>query len=186
VILSRLIDFLEKRSSLKKAIVLVMLIIPFNALFFPLVGDYLENLSGHRLFDSLFFYNPELIATYLQAYGPVGRKLYLFADCTLDLVYPVIYTLLFSMLLTLILQRGFSPDSPLRRMQLLPFGMMAFDYLENISVCALLLLFPTQPTWLAWAAATFTTLKWCFAAMSGLALLIGLVGVLISQLRQKE
>lgn len=180
MIITRLIEFLENRASPKIAILLVMLIIPFNALFFPLIGDQLESISGYRLLDSQFSYKPEEVFSRMQAYGEMGRKLYLFTDFTVDLIYPILYTLLFSILLTLLLRRGFSPESPLRRLQLLPFGMIVFDYLENIAICTLLITFPARPVALAWLASMFTTLKWCFGGMTGLALGVALVAVLIS------
>jgi hypothetical protein len=178
--LSRLIDFLEARASPKGVVILVMAILPFNALIFPLIGDKLEEISGYRMLDTLFSYSPADVFTRLAAYGYSGRLLYLLSSWSVDFVYPIVYTFLLAFLLTLFLRRSLSPDNPLIRMQLLPFGMLLFDYLENGTIAILLAIFPAQPTALALAASLFTSLKWCFAAISFIALLFSIVALLFT------
>jgi hypothetical protein len=178
--LSRLIDFLETRASPKGVVILVMAILPFNALLFPLVGDKLEEISGYRMLDTLFNYSPADAFTRIAAYGYPGRLLYLLSSWSVDFVYPIIYTFLLAFLLTLFLRRSFSPENPLIRMQLLPFGMLFFDYLENGMIAILLAVYPAQPIALALAASLFTSLKWCFAVISFIALLISIAALLLS------
>jgi hypothetical protein len=176
--LSRLIDFLETRASPKGVVILVMAILPFNALIFPLIGDKLEEISGYRMLDVLFNYSPGDVFTHLDAYGYSGRLLYLISSLSVDFVYPIVYSFLLAFLLTLFLRRSFPPGNPLIRMQLIPFGMLCFDYLENVILAILLAVYPAKPTLLAFAASLFTSLKWCFAVISFLALLISIAALL--------
>lgn len=184
--LSRLIDFLEARAGPKVLVVLVMAILPFNALLFPIIGDKLEEISGYRMLDTLFNYSPADVFTRMEAYGYPGRLLYLVSSWSVDFLYPIIYTFLLAFLLTLFLHRSFPPDSPLIRLQLLPFGMLFFDYLENALIAVLLAVYPAKPTVLALAASLSTSLKWCFAAISFLALLVSIVGLLFAFSRESN
>lgn len=180
MVLSRLIEFLERRASPKTVVVLVMAILPFNALFFPFIGDKLEEISGYRLLDIMFNYSPADVFTRLEAYGYSGRLLYLLSSWSVDFIYPLLYSFLLSFLLTLFLRRAFSPGNPLIRMQLLPFGMMFFDYLENGTIAILLAAFPAKPLFLAALASLFTSLKWCFSAITFIALLVAIAGLLFA------
>jgi hypothetical protein len=173
--ISRFIEWLEKIASLKTIIILVMVIIPFNALLFPWVAGRLEAISGYRLMDVLFWYTPREVFTRLDAYQTGGRNLYLISAWAIDLLYPLVYSLLFACILTVTLRAAFAPQNPLQRMQLLPFLMMFFDYLENIAISLLLVFYPAQLDLLARMASTFTSLKWCFAVFSLFALLTGLI-----------
>jgi hypothetical protein len=186
MLIRRLIEFIERRATPKMLIILVMALLPFNVLLFPLIGDRLETLSGYRLLDVLFNYSPSDVFTRLEAYGEQGRRLYLIEGWTVDLIYPVVYTLLLAVILTLLLSRAFSPGSPLIRLQLLPFGMMLFDYLENTAVALLLIVFPARPDWLAACASLFTSLKWCFGAFSIAALMVAVVGFLVTFTRSSK
>jgi hypothetical protein len=177
---TRLIDFLETRASPKAVVILVMAILPFNALLFPLIGDKLQEISGFRMLDTQFSYTPVIAFTQIEAYQYSGRLLYLVSSWSVDFFYPIIYSLLLSFLLTLFLRRAFPPQSPLIRMQLLPFGMMFFDYLENAAIAILLAIFPAKPVLIALAASLFTSLKWCFGAITLFALLIAIVSLLLA------
>ena len=177
--IARFIEWLEKHSTPKTIVGLVMAILPFNAILFPWVNSRLEEISGYRLMDGLFWYLPQDVFTRLAAYQSSGRTLYLVNDWTMDLIYPLVYSLLFAFLLTMVLRSAFPPGSPLQRMQLLPFMMMIFDYLENLSISLLLVQYPTQSFLLARIASIFTTLKWCFGAFSILALTAGLIGLIL-------
>ena len=183
--LAHFIDWLEEHARLKSIFVLIMVILPFNLLCFPWIGSQLEQISGYGLLDPLYWYSPTQVADHLKAYQSAGRTLYLICDWTLDLAYPVVYSLLFGMLLTMILLSAFPAGSPLQRMQLLPFAMAFFDYLENISISSLLILYPSQPEWLAVTASLFTSLKWCFALFSILALAFGLAGLVKASIPRK-
>lgn len=180
MILSRLIDFLDKRSGPKMVVVLVMIILPFNALAFPLIGDQLEAISGYRLLDASFNYSPQEVFSRLDAYGASGRLLYLISSWSVDFVYPILYTLLLAFLLTLFLRRSLPPNHPLQRLNLLPFGMMLFDYIENGFIAILLVAYPAQPVWLARLASLATSLKWCFAAISFAALVFAIAALLLA------
>jgi hypothetical protein len=92
-----------------------------------------------------------------------------------DIVYPIVYLFFFGLLLSWLFQRGFASTSPVRKYNIMPLGAWFFDLLENIVIVILLSIFPAQPAGLAWLLVLLTTVKWVFAGVSILLILIGLV-----------
>jgi hypothetical protein len=128
--------------------------------------------------DLMFFYTPEKAFSMIASYGDQGRAAYLTGELTLDILYPITYTLFFSLLISWLFQRGFDPKSRFRRLNLVPFGTLTFDLLENACIVAMLSLYPSTPAGLAWAAAIFTMTKWLYAAAGMLLVLAGAAAAL--------
>ena len=84
-------------------------------------------------------------------------------------------TLFFSLFITWLFQRGFSPNSNMQKYNVVPFGGWLFDLLENLGIVSMLSVFPSTPAALAWITAIFTLIKWSFAGASVVFMLIGLV-----------
>jgi hypothetical protein len=155
---------------------LLALEVLFNAIILPNAQAILETASGGTgPIDLQFFYTPEKAYTMVAAYGDAGRATYRTIELTIDILYPIVYTLFFSLLITWLFQRGFAADSKLQRLNVVPFGALLFDLLENTSIVAMLSLYPSTPTILAWLATIFTMLKWGFAGASILLVVAGLV-----------
>lgn len=127
------------------------------------------------LLDLMFFYTPEKAYAMIASYGSQGRAAYRVGELTLDMIHPILYTLFFSLLITWFFRRGLDPKSRFQRLNVVPFGALAFDLLENASIVAMLSLYPSTPAWLAWAATIFTMTKWLYVG-AGMALIsIGIV-----------
>lgn len=174
--LQSLSALLNRLTSLKTLVLLLMLIIPLNVLAFPLAANQIQQLSGGMsMFDLQFTYSPQTALNTTAAYGPQGRSLYLITAWTADLIYPLLYTGLFTVLLNLILHQSVENASPWMRLRMMPLGMMTCDYLENTFVSLLLATYPLQSPVIASLAALFTTLKWAFAILVGLSVAASLV-----------
>jgi hypothetical protein len=63
----------------------------------------------------------------------------------------------------------------MHKYNLIPFGGWLFDLLENICIIVMLSIHPSTPAALAWISAVFTLVKWLFAGITVILLLIGLV-----------
>lgn len=181
MIYQRLVSLLNKYAGPKTVVALVMAILPFNALFFPIIGDQLETMSGFRTLDIEFSYSPEEVFARLNAYGYSGRLLYLLSSWTIDFLYPLLYSFLFAFMLTFFLQRAFSPGHAFIRLQSLPFVILFFDLIENGLIAFLLAFYPAKPVLIAIAASFSTTLKWCFAGLT-FAVLVLSIAVLLYNL----
>jgi hypothetical protein len=93
-----------------------------NAALLPLASARLAVLSGGmRPLDNLFTYTPAQAYSALAAYGPAGRAFDLGSELTLDLVYPLIYSLFFCLATLYFLQRAAPSRPALARLALIPF-----------------------------------------------------------------
>jgi hypothetical protein len=104
---------------------------------------------------------------------------------TWDLVNPILYTLIFGLLISWLFQRSFRPGSKLQKLNVVPVGAGVFDVLENVSIVILLLAYPARPTVVAWLATVFTMSKTIFLAVSALLILIGVVGAALNRFKKQ-
>lgn len=148
----------------------------FGGFLLPLIqGLMQDDRGGVQPLDLMIFASPEKIFAMIERYGEFGRPFYRNVELTVDIIYPIIYLFFFGLTISWLFQRGFAANSPMRKYNTLPLGAWFFDLLENIAIVTLLLMFPAQPTALAWVLILLTTIKWLFAGASILAILIGLV-----------
>ncbi|MBI3160716.1 MAG: hypothetical protein HYZ26_14045 [Chloroflexi bacterium] len=138
----------------------------------PAAGAWL----GAQPLDLRFYYTASEAIDALAAYGPAVRESYRMVQLTLDLLYPVTYTLFFCLLITWLFQKGLPVASRLHGFNVVPLGGFAFDLLENFSIVALLSSYPDVSRALAAAAGVFTLLKWLLAGASLALVLTGLIG----------
>lgn len=60
------------------------------------------------------------------------------------------------------------------------------DLIENVFIVTLLALYPAQPIVPGWIIASLTTIKWTFAGISILLVLVGLLAALKNKFRKQE
>jgi hypothetical protein len=148
----------------------------FNAVVLPNQQAKIEATSGGTgPIDLQFFYTPEKVYAMIAAYGETGRADYRLFELTGDIIYPIIYTIFFALLITWLFQRGFAPDSPMQKWNVIPLGGWLFDLLENLGIVTMLSVYPSTPAALAWITALFTLVKWLFAGATIVLILIGFV-----------
>lgn len=135
--------------------------------------------------DLMFFYTPEKAFEMMEKYGEEGRSIYMRIELTADLIYPIIYTLFFGLLISWLFQRGFNPESPMQKWNVMPMGAWFFDLLENLGIVAMLSMYPAQPAMLAWLTMIVGSIKWGFAIVSIGLILIGLVRALMNGFRKQ-
>ena len=184
---NKLLDWFTAHASLKNIVLAMMAVIPFNALIFPLLMRQITAHSGSTgMLDVTLGYLPQSALQAIEAYGASGRTWYLITQWTADLLFPIAYTFLFSLLLASLYRRAFLPDSPFQNLRWAPIGMMGFDNLENITISLLLISFPNSPVILAVIASIASMLKWVLAATAGIALLAGLAALIRNLIPQSE
>jgi hypothetical protein len=159
---------------------LVFALLLLNALFMgfimPLISGLLKDGSAARQpMDLQFFSTPEKLFRIAQSYGEFGRVFYRSVELTVDIIYPIVYTLAFGLLISWLFQRGFATKSKMQKLNIIPIGAWLFDLLENLGIVTLLSTFPARLTAVAWLTTFFTMVKWIFAGASMLLIVIGLV-----------
>jgi hypothetical protein len=156
--------------------VLVLLDVFFMGFIMPLIGGMMKGGTGlEQPIDLQFFSTPAKLFAMVASYGEYGRPFYRNVELTVDILYPIIYTLAYGLLISWLFQRGFKPDSKMQKLNVMPVGAWLFDLLENLGIVTLLSTFPAQLMAVAWLTTIFTMVKWLFAGASMLLIVIGLV-----------
>jgi hypothetical protein len=119
----------------------------------------------------------------ITSYGDTGRASYRIFELTGGIIYPIVYTLLLSLLITWLFQRGFPAKSKTQKLNVVPIGAWVFDLFENLGIVGMISVYPSTPSALAWITTTFTLVKWTFAGASIILLLFGIVASIAKRLR---
>lgn len=168
-------------------IVLMLLDMFFMGLVMPLVGGLMKSGTGlEQPLDLMFLAAPDKMFAMIEQYGEFGRPFYRNVELTVDIIYPVIYTLAFGLLISWLFQRGFKSDSKMQMLNAVPVGAWLFDLLENLGIVTMLTMWPSQPVALAWLTTIISTVKWIFAGASLVLIVIGLVMAAKNGFRKRE
>ena len=153
----------------------------------PLAGGILAFAANASVtpLDLMFFYTPAQAFAMIEKYGDAGRSLYMKIELTADIIYPIIYTLFYGLLLSWLFQRGLQPGSKMQKLNAMPVGAWFFDLLENVGIVSMLAMHPSQPAILAWLTVFFGSFKWLFAFASIALVLFGLVKAAMNGFRKQ-
>lgn len=159
----------------------------FNTVILPNQQAKIEAASGGiGPIDLQLFYTPEKVYSMVTAYGEAGRANYRAFELTGDIIYPIVYTLFFALLITWLFQRGLARNSRMQKMNVVPLGGWLFDLFENLGIVSMLSLYPSTPAALAGITALFTVVKWLFAAATIVLILFGLVMALRNGFKKQD
>ena len=135
--------------------------------------------------DLMFFYTPQQAFEMMDRYGEAGRSVYWKIELTADIIYPIIYTLFYGLLLSWLFQRAFKADSIMQKWNVMPFGAWIFDMLENVGIVSMLMMYPSQPEIMAWLTMLFGSMKWGFFVITIGLVLVGLVKAAMNRFRKQ-
>lgn len=153
----------------------------------PLAGAIMALAANNSVMplDLMFLYTPEKAFAMIEKYGEAGRSVYFRIELTADIIYPVIYTLFYGLLISWLFQRAFPPDSKMQKWNLMPVGAWFFDLLENMGIVSMLAMYPSIPAGMAWITMFFGSLKWAFAFVSIGLVLVGLVKAALNRFKKQ-
>ena len=175
--------FLNRISNWKTLIGLIILYFIFAGILLNNAEKKINALAGKKVgvIDLTVGYDPKQTLQMVEDYGDDARAYYKQAELTLDTPYPLIYTFMFAVIITMIYRRLLG--RPVQYLNLVPFAALVFDYAENICVISLLSHYPEQSMTMATLCEIFKLLKFF---MFGVILLIILVGLAKLVLRRKN
>lgn len=127
--------------------------------------------------DLLFAYSPQTAFAHVESLGEAGRKLSIWMHLTLDVAYPIVYSILMAVILTMTLRYVMGSEvwrQRTRYLPLVPFAILDFDLLENFGISYLMLAWPQQPQTIAKLTSFATSAKWSFVIIV-LSLILGLL-----------
>jgi hypothetical protein len=152
----------------------------------PLAGGIMALAANNSVspLDLMFFYTPAKAFEMMDKYGEAGRAIYLKIELTADIIYPIIYTLFYGLLLSWLMQRAFKPDSKMQKMNVMIVGAWFFDLLENVGIVSMLGI-SSKPALMAWITMIFGSLKWGFFVITLALVLVGLVKAAMNGFRKQ-
>lgn len=172
----------QRLSSARPLAVLTLLYILFPAIVLPPIEAQLKGFSGgFGPIDLKFTYTPAEVFQMVEAYGEAGRAYYRSIEMTVDILYPLAYTLFFGALITAILRRAFPNNQMVQRLALLTPLCFLLDMAENVGIITMLNQYPTLSELIAQITSLFTTAKW---VAFGAIILTVLVGLLVWAMRR--
>jgi len=124
--------------------------------------------------DLSLWYSPGDLYRMAEAYGEQGRKAYVRARFTFDLVWPVVYGAFLTTAIGWLYTRAFAPDSRWRLANLAPPLGVVLDYMENVSTSVVMLRYPNRTPVVDTLAPIFTGVKWVFVGASFVLLVVGM------------
>jgi hypothetical protein len=140
--------------------------------------------GGMKLLDMMpAGYTPEYVDSLLSVLGVKGRNVYLFRQLPLDMIYPCLFGITYSLLLAYILKKLEKLDGHLFFFCLLPLLSGFFDYCENIGIITMLKMYPDYPSWIAVSTSSFSVLKSSFTTIYFVTLIVFLIVVGIKKLK---
>jgi hypothetical protein len=174
-------DWLYRMSTGWVALAALVLFLLFTALVLPQQAARSEEETGSTESpDTSGFYTPSDLYRLAEAYGEQGRRAYVRARFTFDLVWPLVYTFFLVTAISWVFGKALPPGSVWRRLNLAPLLAAAFDFLENLATSLVMVRYPEQTAVVDTLAPVLTMLKWSFL---GATFVLLLVGILMAALR---
>ena len=163
--LNTLSSFFYRVASWKTLLLGVVLDALFPAYFFRNLEAHMNALAGKAVgpIDLLIGYVPDQITQLVADYGSEGRAVYARGEMTIDIAYPIVYTCLFCIILSLLYRNR--TYAPFQLVNIVPVGIGVFDLLENACIVYLLKSYPEQSATIASLCSVFTNLKWGVTAV---------------------
>jgi len=116
--------------------------------------------GGMKLLDMMpTGYGVEYVNSLLSVLGDNGRYAYLFNQLPVDMVYPFLFAITYSLVLAYFLKKLKKFDSYLFYFCLLPLFSGFFDYCENIGIISILNTYPNNSDNLTQITNIFSILK---------------------------
>ena len=165
---------------------LLVLFCGITCFVFPSYQTRLNETAGEEVtsLDTRFSYSLEDVHKAFEKLGVAGRSLYRSVVGGIDMVYPLVYGLLFILVLANLLKKTIDPGSRFMLLALLPLLGVGCDYLENINTLSLLRDYPLLSAQkVAWGE-QMTRMKHAFLFLTlGSALLLA-VALLVKRLKK--
>ena len=132
--------------------------------------------NGMKLLDMLpTGYNQDYVNKLFKTLGENGREIYLTSQIPVDMIYPLLFGLTYSLLLAYFLKKLNILKSSFKYLCLLPIIAGIADYMENIGIIAMLNSYPDLTETLVNATNTFSVIKSTSTSIFFIALIVILI-----------
>ncbi|WP_052467102.1 hypothetical protein [Psychroserpens damuponensis] len=178
---------LEKYTSGKKVLGLFILTnIVYLFMLLVTIPKTMGFSNGMKLLDMLpTGYNLDYVNILFRTLGENGREIYLTNQIPVDMIYPLLFALTYSLLLAYFLKKLNKLKSPFTFLCLLPIIAGITDYLENIGIITMLNSYPNLTKNLVNTTNTFSLIKSTSTSIFFIALIVILIIFGIKFLQKK-
>lgn len=129
--------------------------------------------NGMKLLDMLpTGYNQDYVNELLMTLGEQGRHIYLTKQIPVDMIYPLLFGLTYSLLLAYFLKKLNKLKPPFSYLCLLPIIAGIADYAENIGIITMLNSYPDLTTYIVQTSSTFSVIKSTSTSLFFIALIV--------------
>ena len=136
--------------------------------------------------DTSFYYTAKELYQFAEEYGSEGRREYVRARFSFDVIWPLVYTFFLCTSISWVFSKFTPGGVAWRRVNLAPVIGLLLDFAENISTSVVMIRYPNPTIVLADVAAVFTLMKWIFVNGSFILLLIGVVLGLVQWVKKRR
>jgi hypothetical protein len=152
-------SFLNKISNIPVLLLACILFVTFIVYFLPGMKEATEAYSRDVGSVGLsFFPHPDKVYEMAEAYGEEGRRAYIKVWLTIDVMWPLVYSVLFLVCINLSL--GYVHGEKGSRLCAAALIPLALDWFENILAVIIMARYPLRMDTLAWVMAFATCIKW--------------------------
>ena len=145
-----------------------------NLVAFPYAGNKILKTAPQATgpIDLNFSYSVDEVYQMVESYGTEGRKIYAKSTIGIDVLYPIIYTFIF-VIIIIMLYRKIYPSGNLGHVLVgIPIVTFFADLLENTGIVIMLNKFPEQLNSIASITSICSSVKWTFVGLTILTILI--------------
>lgn len=168
--------FFYRNASWKTLLIGILLYIPIPLFILGPLEKQLNAYAGYEIgpIDLLIAeFNPAKIQQMVADYGPKGRAVYAQGTLIDDTIYPIVYTFLFCIILSLLYRRRGTVSGSL--VNVFPLLALVLDLVENAFILTLLNGYPAPLPTVAVLCSVANNLKWTSLAITGVLAVYGLL-----------
>ncbi len=175
--MKRLVHMIDQNISGKKVLIFFILTNLIYAFMLTItIPKTMEFSNGMKLLDMMpTGYNFEYIQSLFSTLGENGREVYLFNQIPVDMVYPLLFAISYSLLMGYFLKKLNKFDSEYFYLCLLPIIAGVADYMENMGIIMMLKSYPDIAQFTATVTSVFSIIKSMATSIYFLALIITLI-----------
>ncbi|MDA3866479.1 MAG: hypothetical protein PF489_06995 [Salinivirgaceae bacterium] len=166
-------EWLKSRSSIFNILLFLVGFITLTVFIFPYFKTH-YGLQNAVLLDVLFGFSPERAYDIIASYGDYGRKGIFVITGIVDFIYPLVYGPLLALLLSRLIIK-LSTTINIRLINLLPFVVVLFDFIENTGILFMTANYPAKSPPIAWLTSVAGIFKWLVTGVCIVTLLILLI-----------
>lgn len=153
---------MKQKTNNKIIVFLGVIFFIFMIYIFPSYQKEINHIAKQEVksLDSRLYYSKQDVLNLFKIIQKKGREKTEFISGVVDMIYPVVYGILFFLIITKFLNNRWKIIS------ITPFVAMFFDYVENFSVLNMINKYPTISEKQVLISSLATSLKWLFVIIS--------------------